>query len=567
MLYPPQASSCTEIDAALLKLRARVNEWAELGLDERVVILRQVREDFSKVGPQWVKAELAAKGLYQGTLGEAEEWIFLAGIMRAMRMLENSLAAIKRNGSLKLPGDFTVRPGEQIEVQVFPTNLYDRLMFPQVRGWVRFLPGASKEEITRLHFYNAANTRNGIALVLGAGNAGMLPLVDIFHRLFVEKQVVAFKPNPVNAHLGPLIEMGLRVLIEKGYLQVLYGGLAEGAYLAEHPQIDELHLTGSHKTYEKIVFGPGTEGQARKAESSPLNKRPFICELGNVSPVIIVPGPWSPADLREQVEQLATWLVANAGFGCLTPRVLILHEGWPLREKFLDALGKILEQVETRRAYYPGAGAIHSAVLEQHPHARLYGEITAERLPWTIVSGVDSSNREDICFTREAFCSLCAETSLKAPDGATFLERAVDFANEVLWGNLTAMLVVHPKSLVDPLTSGAVGMAVNRLNYGTVVVNHFAFASYYLQVLPWGGYPGNHPADIQSGLGRTANAYLLSQVEKSVLWSPFKKRPDPIRVTSKNPHRFARGLARFEARPSVANFIRLMRGTKEALNG
>jgi hypothetical protein len=564
MLNPPSTSSHLEINTALRDLRLRVDEWAELAIDERLALLSQIREDFSLVGQQWVQAEMAAKGLSWGTIGEAEEWIFLAGIFRAMRMLERSLEEISRNGMIQLPYDITIRDGGQVQAQVFPRDRWDRLMFPNVRGWARFEQGVSSREIAELQALSYQEDRKGIALVLGAGNAGMLPMVDLLHRLFIEKQVVAFKPNPVNAHLGPIIQKGLEVLIQRGYLRVLYGTAEEGSFLASHPEVDEIHMTGSHKTYENIVFGPGQEGSTRKAEKIPLNKKPFICELGNISPVIIVPGQWSASDLREQAEQLATWFAANAGFGCLTPRVLVLHEGWPLRSIFLEVLGEILARTATRRAFYPGAREIHEAVLEQHPGAFLYGESDDERLPWTIVRDVNSFNRDDICFTREAFCSLCAETALPAPDTVGFLDRAVDFANNVLWGNLTAMLIVHPQSLRDPVQERAVVRAVDRLNYGTVAVNHFAFASYYMQVLPWGGYPGNTPFDIQSGTGWTANALMLDKIEKSVLWGPFYKRPDPVRVTRKRPQHFARRLAAFEARPSFINFLQLMWQAKEA---
>jgi hypothetical protein len=85
-----------------------------------------------------------------------------------------------------------------------------------------------------------------------------------------------------------------------------------------------------------------------------------------------------------------------------------------------------------------------------------------------------------------------------------------------------------------------------------------------MQVLPWGGYPGNTPFDIQSGTGWTANALMLDKIEKSVLWGPFYKRPDPVRVTRKRPQHFSRRLAAFEARPSFINFLRLMWKVKEA---
>ena len=39
---------------------------------------------------------------------------------------------------------------------------------------------------------------------------------------------------------------------------------------------------------------------------------------------------------------------------------------------------------------------------------------------------------------------------IDAPDTAAFLERAVRFANETLWGTLNATLIVDPRTAKDP---------------------------------------------------------------------------------------------------------------------
>jgi acyl-CoA reductase-like NAD-dependent aldehyde dehydrogenase len=146
--------------------------------------------------------------------------------------------------------------------------------------------------------------------------------------------VVIIKLNPVNAYLGPLIEKGFRALINQGFLRVVYGGIAEGTYLCNHPLVDEIHLTGSDKTFEIVIFGPGTEGAKRKVHKSPLISKPVTGELGNVTPVIIVPGPWSNDDITKQAEKITIWLAFNAGCNCLTPRVIIQHKDWAQRESF-----------------------------------------------------------------------------------------------------------------------------------------------------------------------------------------------------------------------------------------
>ena len=214
-------------------------------------------------------------------------------------------------------------------------------------------------------------------------------------------------------------------------------------------------------------------------------------------------------------------------------------------------MGQALAGVPTRPAYYPGAGETYAAVVEAHPDARRFGDAPDGHLPWTLIPDVDPANADDLCFTREVFCGVLAETALDAGDTATFVDRAVAFANGTLWGTLNATLLVHPASLRDRRVAVAVERAIADLRYGTVLVNAAAFAGYYFQVTPWGGFPGHDPYAVQSGLGKTANLLMFERPQKSVVRGPFRPGFDPIRVTTRRAHAFARRLAAFEASRSL----------------
>jgi hypothetical protein len=133
-----------------------------------------------------------------------------------------------------------------------------------------------------------------------------------------------------------------------------------------------------------------------------------------------------------------------------------------------------------------------------------------------------------------------------------FVERAVAFANQRLWGTLNATLLVHPRSLDDPATARAVERAVEDLRYGTVAINHWAAVGYGLVVTPWGGFPGQTPADIQSGTGWVHNTLMFSRPQKVVVRAPFRTLPKPVWfATHKTANRLTPKLARFEAAPSI----------------
>ena len=82
--------------------------------------------------------------------------------------------------------------------------------------------------------------------------------MDVLYKLFVEDEVVILKMNPVNAVAGPHIERAFKSLCDAGYLAIVYGGADVGAHLAQHPAVDTLHVTGSDRTYDAIVWGGDT---------------------------------------------------------------------------------------------------------------------------------------------------------------------------------------------------------------------------------------------------------------------------------------------------------------------
>ena len=550
--YSPQVTSQEHIDDALAKLETHKNNWVTLGIRERISILEAISQDVMRIAERWVVTCLEAKGIIANPVAEAEEWVLFATMLRNLRLLRESLRDIQKYGRPRISGLVTTRVNGQVVAEVFPTNLMEKLLFRGITGEVWMEPGVTVEETikTQALLYQDKNHKGRIVLVLGAGNVSVSQVVDLLHKLFVEDQVVILKPNPLNAYLGPLIEEGFRALIDRGFMRVIYGGTETGSYLCSHPAVDEIHMTGSDKTFETIVFGHAIEEAERNGRIEPLITKRFTGELSNVSPVIIVPGPWHEADIQQQAEHLATWLVANAGFGCLTPRVIVQHESWGHREALIQAIEQVLKHVETRKAFYPGAKERYELCIAEHPEAHQFGDAVSPRLPWTLVTHINPDNSDDICFRREVFCSLCAETALKATSTVDYIERAVEFVNSQLWGNLNATIIVHPHSLADPSVAAAIEHAIETLRYGTVLINVFAYYSYHFLVTPWGAFPGNKIYDIQSGIGKTANLLMFEWPQKSVVRAPFHKPLDPLTVLSKHPNDFARKLAYFEASPN-----------------
>ena len=159
------------------------------------------------------------------TAGSGEE--ALVGpyfILRNLRLLRESLLDVETHGRPRIPGGVRTRQspqGEQAVARIFPIDLYDRVFYAGVTADVWMEPGITAQDLpqTQAVAYHATVRQGRVALVLGAGNVSSIGPLDIFYKLFNEDQVVVCKMNPVNAYLGPLMEVAFRALIDGGYLR------------------------------------------------------------------------------------------------------------------------------------------------------------------------------------------------------------------------------------------------------------------------------------------------------------------------------------------------------------
>jgi aldehyde dehydrogenase (NAD(P)+) len=485
---------------------------------------------YLRVARASVEAACGAKGIALGTPLEGEEWTLGPWfVVRHLRLIAQSLQSLKQTGNTPV-GKITRTADQRLSVQVFPAGTIDGLLFQGVRVDVHLQTGVTESEMenSRARFYKKPDHEGRVVLVLGAGNVNGIPPMDVLSKMFNEGKTCVLKMNPVNAYLGPFLEEAFADAIRQGFLAVVYGGGDEGAHLASQPGVDEIHLTGSDRTFDNMVWGPpGPDREIRKSQSRPLLQKPVTAELGNVSPVIVVPGPYSDKQLRYQAEDVAAGLTCNASFDCNANKVLILPKGWAHRDAFLNQLESALSRAAPRRAYYPGAQERWQSYSSNRSSVRSFGAEAADTLPWTLVRDLDASDREERAFSSESFCPIIFETRIGSADPLEFLDQAVTFANERLWGTLSAGLVVHPKVMKDPATAGAVERAITKLRYGAVCVNAWSGYLFSFVTPPWGAHPSSTIENIQSGTGWVHNTPMLERIEKAVLRHPITAMPKP----------------------------------------
>lgn len=548
---PPAAipeTPIAEVDAAVERVASNKATWVSTSIPQRIALLRRCLAGVRDASPGWVRDMCAVKGLSPDETLAGEEW--LGGPATTARNIRLLIASLEANGQPKLPA-LTQRANGQYVARVVPGDIKDKLMFAGITCDVWIEPG---KPASQGRIYREPKGKGRVSLVLGAGNVSSIPPMDVLYKLFVEDEVVVLKMNPVNAVAGPHIARAFSSLIEGGFLAVVYGGAEVGAHLANHPKVETLHVTGSDRTYDAIVWGRDPDEQdRRKRERQPLNTRPFSAELGCVTPCLVVPGNWSDADLEFQARHVASMVAQNASFNCNAAKVLVTAKGWSKRAAFLERVHAALARATPRKAYYPGAEARYRGFLDRYPQAKPLGSAAAGVVPWTVIPNVPAEQGE-YALTQEAFCGVLAEVELDAETPEAFLTKATAFANERCWGTLSCVL------LIDDATAraheDALDRAVEQLRYGSVCINAWAGIVYGLASPTWGAFPGHPPTDIQSGAGVVHNTYLLDHPQKSVIRAPFRIKPTPAWFFDhKNLRALGQKLVELETGPSFGSFV------------
>jgi hypothetical protein len=541
------ATPLDEVDRMLGMLAHGQERWLATDPATRAALLRRCMEATAEVAEEWGDTACMVKGYESGSNGHGEE--FLGGVLAVMRNLRLFAEALEHHGQPPLPKKWQ-RPDGQWVAQVFPQSLMDKALFTGVTCDVWMEPGKlpTQGQLYRKKVAGEAGP-GGICVVLGAGNQSSIPPMDVLYKLVVDDEVCILKMNPVNEALGPILEKALRPLVDGGFLRICYGGIEVGKHLTDHSEVHSIHITGSAFAHDAIVWGVGDEGAANKESGTPRLDKPITSELGSVSPVLVVPGAWKAAELDHHARQVASMLAYNCGFNCNGARLIVVAKGWAQREQFFTLVREKLAATPTRKAYYPTAQRTFDGFTEQYPEAETLGDHSAPGvLPWTILGTFDADG-EEYAFGNEPWAGIFSFVELDASDAASFLDRAVPFANDRCWGTLAIQM------MVDPRTEKALGerldQAIADLRYGSIAINCWTGLNYGLVNATWGAFPGHPLDDIQSGQGVVHNGLLLDHPQKSVVKVPFVMAPTPAWFTDhKNNLGLGRQMVAFELAPS-----------------
>ena len=567
-IEPNFGASYASFDDALALLDQKKQQWAQTPVEARLAILDRIRDGVNQVAQDWSETAARKKGLDANAPLAGEEWISGPyALMTYCNALMETLSKVAGKAYLKgLP--MRELPDGQLAVEVVPHSIWDRLLLSGVSAEVWMEPGVTRANLAQhtAAGYDATRPTGGkVALVLGAGNIAAIAPLDCLQKLFVDNDVVLLKMNPVNDYLAPFLEAALAPLIGTDFLRIVSGDATIGQYLCNHPLVETIHITGSAAAHDAIVWGTGSEAAANKAAGTPKNRRPITSELGGVSPTIVVPGPWSKADLAFQAENVATQKLHNAGFNCIACQVLVLSASWKQKAAFLKAVETSLASSAPRPLYYPGA----KARLAEFQHGTM-GPAAPQPLETNqciVVPFEAGTNRTAERF--EVFGPALAVTELPGDDAEAFLITAIDYANQSLAGTLGANILIHPQTLRQ-IGRRRFDEIIAKLRYGTIAINAWTGLGFLLPQATWGAFPGHTLDDVQSGIGVVHNTLLFDRPQRTVVEAPFAPFPrnlltlsftllprPPWFITNRRANVLGRLLTHFAYRPSLALLARI----------
>ena len=537
-----------DIDRFITTLRTKSKEYNSINNLQLASMLEETISNIKEVSFFWATICSDNKGTTK-TPAEGEEW--LGGPFASV------LATQYYIKSLTNDDDLTEKKfnSEQNSYKVFPNNFIERITFPFIDAKVIFNKSMSFDDINKYRgFSKRYDIDPSITLVLGAGNFSSIPYLDVLYHLITRRSVILLKLNPVNEYLKPVFEKVFQNFIERGYIIVTTGNIDESKYMATHPGINHIHLTGSDKTFEDIVYGRELTEKERKSKSlSKINNKPITSELGNVTPIIIHPGKWSTSDIKYQARKIVTAKLNNNGFNCIAAQVVVLPDGWGQTETLIKYVKHYMSKAKERKAYYPES----IERLEKLEKDKGYERVNA------LSCVTPHLTREIKAYSKfeidEVWSSTIYFKKIEYTSVEDFAKKAIDYCNDELWGNLGVSVIIkdHDRKFNKHITN----LYVDKLNYGTVAVNEWAAIGYIIPQLPWGGFPGNRDNDIQSGQSVVHNSMLFESPLKGVVNTKFRISriiDPPWFVTNKKARRLFKNLTYYQIHNSNINFLKLI---------
>jgi aldehyde dehydrogenase (NAD(P)+) len=524
-----------EVAGIVQRVSEKADQWKSLPIEAKIDLLKQIIANAIRYKDEWVALTHEARGVSPnknvlhgyghldilvggpGTFGS-----YANGILTSLKEISRTGGVPPRPIALR-----TTTNGKTIAT-VWPDNFLDSLEAFGMTGEL-VLPGDSSDIEEGVPSPSVQQTFDevsvgGVAAVLAAGNFDAP--VDLLDQLFLKGRVCVYKPNPVTQDSIDVLEKILEPLITLGYVAFVKGGVLVGSVLVQNEALDQIVLTGSAETLNKVQWGSTPkEQEENKRTNNPIIQTPICSELGAVNSWVVVPGPqWNKRSVDKHARAMAFAKLANSGHVCVSPQVLVVPKDWIFRKEFLDRLRFWLGQHPGGPPFYPGSSTSH-AFFREHPGAELIAGTYPEAYPdqQRPILIPNASLDDESLLRREAWCPVLIELPIdyeqSEEDPMGYLRYAVQCIQTNIHGSLAIAILINDKTVKNKKEE--FDALVADMPFGIVGINIWPMLSHGMAQLRWGAFPGY----TASGNGSLGNARLYRNPEKSVLRAPFSYLP------------------------------------------
>lgn len=435
---------------------------------------------------------------------------------------------ITNEGNVQVHGPFPILPGlgAMFEAWCQPTN--------------NDVNGNSTDDDTSTNDETSNMEEGGVALVLAAGNASNLVLVDLLQNLFLHpRKPVLLKHHPLRPYLYKPFESILKPLIDRGYLeQVLDQGVEHTQGILKNELVQHVHMTGSYHTSQSIKHFLLQERKDIENVKSMVTS-----ELGCSSPWIVSLGMYEDKELRSIAKMIAQAKKTNGGTFCMAAQVLILPSQWSQKDTLLSYIIEELSNKVTEPCYYPGSIDRCQSIIEHYrglgkdriirdgattASSLMKGENCASEVTIVRCGTFGKEGYDGKALTMEVFGPVLAVVELphsqdnhnnidEDEQEQYLLKTAIPFVNNKsnIFGSLSGVILTP-----QTLSKSTITKAVAAMKYGTVAVNIWSLFGYVamLKGAVWCGHPRDGAG--QSGDGFVGNMYDIKGMEKTVVYGP-----------------------------------------------
>jgi acyl-CoA reductase-like NAD-dependent aldehyde dehydrogenase len=307
---------------------------------------------------------------------------------------------------------------------------------------------------------------------------------------------VVIKPSEVTpASTVRLGELCLEAGFPPGVVNVVTGGIAAGAALITHPDVDLIAFTGSSSGGKAVM------------QAAAVRIARVTLELGGKSPNIV----FADADIDNAIHGAMGGIFAAAGQSCMAGSRILVQDN--VYDEFADGLKEAASHLKYGDPLDPQVDIGPVACQRQLNKILEYIEIGKSEGATLLAGGARITSTPEMergffvpatIFTDVDNASRLAQEEIFGPVASlvrfTDEEEAVHLANDTEFGLAAAVWTQD---------IGRAHRMIKRLRAGTVWVNNYRIGHY---AMPFGGYK-------QSGIGKEMGAdALLPFTEEKAVW-------------------------------------------------